>query len=237
MHHHGPSRAARAALRYCCVIFLSILASHDAIHAQEATKSSTGNDMNLSVGYFGQFTNSAVVPYGNKEGASDSSGALLSFHRSYRWYLGYDINYGYTRYSDQYSFYGRPPHSGIDVMTGMHELTAAYLIKGPSLPLRLKPFAELGTGMLIFSPSSATIYESPSAGITPSSSVPVSTQIRVPVLFGSGFDLPLPSKHFGARFEYRGFLYPAPSFGQGAGFETKRNMITSEPAISVYYKF
>jgi hypothetical protein len=237
MAHPCLCRAARAALRSSCAIFLCFAACCAATRAQEASKIPSKIDNTVSIGAFGQLTNSAVVPGGNSEGASGSFGTLLSFHSSYRWDLGYDINYGYTRYSDQYSFYKTPPPAGINVATGMHELTAAYRIQGPTLPFHLASFAELGTGMLVFSPSSAIISQDPVENpfATP---IPtwVKTQIRVPILFGGGVNLPLPN-HFGVRLEYRGLFYPAPSFGQGSGFETKRNMITSEPALSINYKF
>jgi hypothetical protein len=237
MDHPWLRRIARTAFRSSCAVFLCFSAFYRTIHAQEATKTPAKIDMTVSVGTFGQLTNSAVIPQEVREGASSSFGTLLSFHSSYRWDLGYDINYGYTRYSDLYSFYKTAPPAGINVATGMHELTAAYRIQGPVLPFHLESFAELGTGMLIFSPSSAIISPNPDEGpyATPTP-VWVKTQIRVPILFGSGVNLPLPN-HFGARLEYRGLFYPAPSFGQGSGFETKRNMITSEPALSLYYKF
>lgn len=237
MNHLGISRATRVAFRFSRVLACCFLAGHLTAGAQQAERSSAKVGTTVSAGFFGQFTSSAVVPNGNSEGASVSGGTLLGFQRSYRSYLGYDVNYGYTRYSDLYSFYKTPPPAGITVSTGMHELSAAYRIQGPTLPFHLDSFADAGTGMLIFSPSTGLVYNPPvqGAGVTPVP-VAVKTQIRMPVLFGGGFSLPLPNR-FGAQFEYRGLLYRAPSFGQGSGFETGRNMITSEPAVSFFYKF
>ena len=199
----------------------------------------------ISAGIFAQLghaTSNSVT----HQTTSLSAGALFSFHQSYHWWLGYDVNYGYTSFSEQYrdGVYGvgcpasvTPGPCGsfgyANVHTGMHELTAAYLVSAPVHPLGLRPYGEAGVGELIFSPTNTTVTFSNA----PESPLAVSTQHRIAALYGAGFNAPILTSHLGARFEYRNLWYTAPSFGNHGALDSTRAMLTQEPVASVYFKF
>src|SRR5438045_5271708 len=74
---------------------------------------------------------------------SPSAGTLVTFHRAYKPYLGYNLNFGYTRFTQINSVGQRfTPAPGSSVMpsarfsgvfldTRMYEITAAYAFYGP----------------------------------------------------------------------------------------------------------
>ena len=190
--------------------------------------------------------------------------SLFSFHKSYHWWLGYDANYGYTRFSEQYREPGGfivcsnvigpggfPPCYGsssasANVPTGMNEFTAAYLVKSPISLLGLKPYGEAGLGELLFVPTAGETtltYQSPPQtplqGVLVPAPLPlnVSTQNRLAGLYAIGVDAPLLTSHLGARFEYRNLWYTAPSFGNHDFLYSNHSVLTQEPVASLYFKF
>ncbi len=229
---HFQIRAFQIAI---CVLLLCYIGLKPAAAQQKEKKKpySFLKGADVSAGVFGQFTH----PSANatlRQGTSLSSGALFSLHKSYHWWLGYDVNYGYTRFNEHYETYNgngqvnKTPFA--EVQTNMNEITAAYLVKGPRLPFGLKPYGEGGLGALIFSPTNGVVH----AGIE---TLNISGQTRFAGLYGAGVDMPLIADHLGARFEYRNLWYMAPGFHNGGPLVSNRPTVTQEPVISVYYKF
>ncbi|MHB8301680.1 MAG: hypothetical protein ACYDC6_02405 [Acidobacteriaceae bacterium] len=209
----------------------------------------------VSAGIFGQFT--SRVP-GNTQPVAQSTnasaGALFSFHKSYHWWLGYDVNYGHTGFSENYvvtlgaeclTYPGtsKPPTcipatpANATVPTSMQEFTGAYLVKSPTSLLGLRPYGEAGLGDLLFAPSvNKTEVTFPNSSIYQNYSESISTQNRLAGLYAIGVDAPLLTSHLGVRLEYRGLLYIAPRFGNSF-LNSNRPMLTQEPVASLYFKF
>lgn len=172
------------------------------------------------------------------QGTSPSAGVLGTFHQSLRPWLGYNVNLGYSRFSENYS-HGfayipnsnqPPPLSNPNysfaqgsIGTNMYELTVAYAVQGPKTK-RFNTSAQVGGGGLFFLPT-----HDPS---------PYAEQVRATMVFGVGMNYKL-SEHFALRAEYRGLFYKNPDFKNS---DTpipisKLFTVTNEPTLSVVYTF
>lgn len=171
--------------------------------------------LDASVNVFGQFTGTKSGN-GVTDRPSRSMGLLISVRQSFKPWLGYEVNWSYTRFSEAYNTY---PFS---VQDNLHEFTAAYLVQSPRL-LVFQPFAGVGSGLLFFLPTTVGGQKQ-------------DLQTRVPLLYEVGVNVPLVTGHFGARVEYRGFLYKTPDFGNPL-FETGTRRQTSEPTAGLYLRF
>lgn len=201
----------------------------------------------LSLGAFGQLTptrmpttnsSSFVGDYRTQttQGTSLSAGVLGTFHQSFKSWLGYNVNLGYSRFSENYSlghvFIANPTSYGIpgsnfsqgSIGTNMYEVTIAYAVEGPKTK-RFATFAQLGGGGLWFLPT-----QSPS---------PYYEQVRAAMVFGTGINYKL-TEHLGVRAEYRGLFYKSPDFAYYSGNAlpiSKFFTVTSEPTVSIVYHF
>jgi hypothetical protein len=201
-------------------LLVFLLALPPAAEAQQNVQKTLSNT-DFSANVTGQFTDS-TDGNGIHQGANSSTGALFQFHQSFKPWLGYEINYGYQRFSEHYDV---PVFGGINydhVQNNVHEFTAAYLVKGPTL-LGLHPFASLGTGALVFSPTS-------------SGGNGLSSQTRMVGMYAVGADFPIVTSHFGVRAQYRGLVYRAPDFDQ-AYLNTSSHRVTNEPTIGAFIRF
>ncbi len=220
---------------------------------QQPNKFTPGID--LSLGVFGQFTTSRVVTSTEvnllsgtelselTQAASPSGGALTTLHESFRPWLGYNINFGYSRMTEQYSHgedfvpFGTNPPPAVngfirgDVRTGVYEVTLASVVEGPRTR-RFTTFAQLGGGQLFFEPNNSAIQ--------------ARMQPRTTMVFGAGANFKL-SEHLDLRAEYRGLFYRSPNFNVPvitpgfAGTEafpmTSLFTVTSTPTVSLVYRF
>lgn len=207
----------------------------------------SSSSLDFSLGVFGQLTPSrtpTAVSYDagslaiqSIQGTSSSAGMLGTIHQSFRPWLGYSVNFGYTRFSEEYSqgVYFVPDRKLLptenqsssfsrgSIGTNMYELTGSYLVHGLRAG-RVDWFSQLGAGVLSFLPT-----KDPSV---------LSVQFRPTMVFGTGMNYTL-SRHWALRAEYRGLFYKNPDF-RGANGEVpavKLYTITSEPTISFVYRF
>ncbi len=141
----------------------------------------------------------------------------LSGNRFHPW-LGYEINYGYTRFTERYSTLP------FGVQNNLHEVSGAYLVQGPTIPiLGLQPFGAVGVGALIFLPTTVGGQK-------------YNQQSRVPLLYEFGVNYPILTSHLGLRFQYRGLVYKTPDFNS-APLTTNARRQTSEPSVGAYFRF
>ncbi len=209
----------------------------------------------ISLGVFGQLTPSRVPVTTNTlaigtaitqttQGTSPSAGVLGTFHQSLKPWLGYNVNMGYSRFSENYSqgsaFLPTVNKGGVvpppplqnypsynfaqgSIGTNMYELTVAYAVQGPKTK-RFSTFAQLGGGGLYFLPT-----QDPS---------PYAEQVRATMIFGVGMNYKL-SEHFALRAEYRGLFYKNPDFKNPDAPVpiSKLFTVTNEPTFSVVYNF
>ena len=165
----------------------------------------------------GQFTGT-TNGNGIKDSPTDSLGGLATVRQSLHPWLGYEVNYSYTRFTERYSTIP------FGVQNNVHEVSGAYLVQGPTIPiLGLQPFGAVGVGGLIFLPTTVGGQK-------------YGKQTRVPVLFEFGVNYPILTSHLGLRLQYRGLSYKTPDFNASL-LTTGTRRITSEPSVGAYLRF
>jgi hypothetical protein len=170
-----------------------------------------------AVSVFGQSTGT-TNGNGVRDKPTESMGAIATVRQSFHPWLGYEVNYSYTRFTEKYSTIP------FGVQNNLHEVSVAYLLQGPTLPfLGLQPFGAVGTGALIFLPTTVGGQK-------------YSQQNRVPLLYEVGVNHPILTSHLGLRFQYRGLLYKTPDFN-AALLTTNARRQTSELSLGAYFKF
>ncbi len=234
-----------------CSMFISLvlLLISAALGAQTSKPAKDNNftaGTDVSLGLMGQMTFSrnpitfTTYPLGTgfsqqSQSQSPSAGALFTFHGAMRPYLGYNVNFSYTRFTQTDSLGGGftpapgttpPPGSGSfyagALDTHMYELTLAYAFYGPRSN-RFRTFGQIGGGGLFFEPINASFAHQ---------------ETRPAMVFGVGAEYDI-SRHFSVRAEYRGLFYKMPDFGiDSGGFPQQRLFtVTNVPAISLVYRF
>jgi opacity protein-like surface antigen len=200
----------------------------------------------FSLGVFGQLTPvrtpirttpgfDGVEIMQTTQGVSPSAGVLATVHQSFKPWLGYNLNFGYSRFTENYSYGSafisnaitKPPQnsyfSQLSIGTNMYELTIAPVIQGPKTK-HFSTFAQFGGGGLWFLPTQAAS--------------PYNEQVRAAMVFGAGLNYKL-TDHLGVRAEYRGLFYKNPDFAYRSGQApmSKLFTVTNEPTVSVVYTF
>lgn len=166
---------------------------------------------------FGQFSGTSNGD-NVQDSPTDSMGVLATARQSFHPWLGYEINYSYTRFSERYSTIP------FGVQNNVHEVTGAYLVQGPKLPLLgLQPFGAVGFGALIFLPTTVGGQK-------------YNQQARVPLLYEIGVNYPILTSHLGLRLQYRGLNYKTPDFNATL-LTTGARRTTSEPSAGLYVRF
>ncbi len=190
----------------------------------------------VSLGVSAQLTATRTVPtapfgtflYETTQGAAPSPSLLVTFHQQYRAWLGYNINTGYARPTLNYT----PGPSILSLGTGRYELSGSYVAKTPLAGKSLQAFFQGGGGMLSFVPTESSIPYIPD----PSYSTPVFREFRAAALFGAGVDYRL-NPYLSLRAEYRGLFYKSPDLLHEESPGTKLFTVTSEPTLSLTYRF
>ena len=201
--------------------------------------------MDFSLGIAGQLTRTrtptdirqlSIGEYSSQttQGTSPSAGVLGTFHQAFKPWLGYNVNLGYSRFTENYSsgFAFVPAanshtssvssFSRGSIPTNMYETTIAYVVEAPRAK-RFNTFAQIGGGGLWFLPT-----QDPA---------PYSEQVRLAMVFGVGMNYKL-SDHLGLRAEYRGLFFKSPDFKSVSSVPVTRLFtVTSQPTVSLVYTF
>jgi opacity protein-like surface antigen len=124
--------------------------------------------------------------------------------------------------------YNSPPYL-YRIQDHVSEYTGSYIYR-PFRWNRIRPFGLAGGGVLRFYPeyTGTTVN-----GVVVA--LPTVNQTRATFLFGVGMDYRI-TKHWGARLQYRGFLYEAPDFKVNNLF-TGATGLLSEPTLGVTFRF
>jgi hypothetical protein len=145
--------------------------------------------------------------------------------------LGFEFNYSYARYTQNYAFNiattPNPPTAvgnavGLSsIQTNVAEETLGYVAHLHKF-LGVKPFLGAGGGTIRFKP-------------TPNGGEGLNEQYRAVYYYNVGADDEL-VPHFGMRVAFRQLIYLAPDFGQNFLTITRRP-ITTEPTFGFYLRF
>lgn len=235
--------------RFSTLLALSMLLPAGLLFAQAPEEHKDRNftpGTDVSLGFLGQMTFArdpvtfvsypTGIGYSQKsQSESPSAGALVTFHGAMKPYIGYNVNFSYTRFTQTDSEgagftptpgTNPPPVSGNytagSLDSHMYELTLAYAFDGPRAK-RFRTFGQLGGGGLFFEPIHAPFAK---------------PQTRPAMVFGVGMEYNV-SRYFSVRAEYRGLFYKGPDFAiDSGGFPQQRLFtVTNTPAISLVYRF
>jgi opacity protein-like surface antigen len=201
------------------------LAAQTQTVSAHASNGNSSSAIDVSLGIFGQFTPARtpteITPYRDgtaydqtTQGTSTSAGFLGTFHQSFRPWLGYNVNFGYSRFSEQYS-------------QGMYFPNPTT----PTNPISSFSYGSIGENM----------YELTGAYLPTQDPSPYWVEFRPVMVFGTGINYRF-SNHWALRGEYRGLFYKNPSFSGIRTADSdvptvKLYTITHEPTISLVYRF
>lgn len=225
----------------CFVPAIALVLTGSLAHAQFVNRLHK-DDASISVGGTGQFDTVLTsspnnVAFANpvpttvtnqRQDTTWSAGLVSSIQLHPVSWAGVAFNYGYTHYTEIYSFnYANTPAVArtLRMPTDAHEATAGYLVHPKHIPFQ--PYMVIGGGAIDFTPSKGTTQFNGPQG---------TNQWRGAGLLEAGFDLPVRGTHFGFRISGRSLYYRAPNYNVSQ-ISTRSWRVTTEPAVSTYYRF
>lgn len=213
-----------------------LLLSSTGARAQAAPETALDRQLakvDLAVNGVGEFTKS--VSGTNYQGVSftqkpsNTLGALVTVRYTAKPLVGFELNYGYVRYTENFTNYHprAPTDTGEYVQGGAQtkgdEYSVGYVAHGPTL-LGYRSFGSVGVGSLVFTPTTYGGKELPQ-------------QIRALYYYDVGLEgNVLGSQHFGVRAQFRQKFFTAPDFGQNY-LQIRKSTFTTEPGIGFFVRF
>lgn len=206
------------------------------LHAQEPTVTPFQKQfqrLDFGVVAAAMFNKSVSGPVNAKTGApnqgqivgdapSNTVGAVATIRYVARPFVGFEFNYGYARYTQNYS--NVPGQAGnIGAQANATEYTFGYLITPNHQFLGLDPFVSVGAGVTAFRP-------------TPGGGLGYNPQARATYYYNVGVQHQFTDSHFGARAGFRQSFFLAPDFGQNYLTILQRTT-SSEPYFGFFVKF
>lgn len=153
---------------------------------------------------------------------SHSAGFLVNYRYHFTDWGAVEVNYSHTRYTQFYSGAGGIITSWTQAKA--QEVTMALVVHHwEKFNGRLRPFGEVGTGGLFWSPISAGSVGGPF------------NQSRPVLVYGGGVDWKW-FGHFSLRAGYRGLLFTAPDFNVQGQFTNARTQL-KQPYAGITFRF
>ncbi|NYF81332.1 hypothetical protein [Granulicella arctica] len=213
----------------CGLAGLLALSTVPSAHAQVTMLDRQLSHIDIGVSGVGEFTNTVTgtnyldVPVTQKP--SNTLGALVTVRYTKAPYLGFEFNYGYARYTQNFTTVIQgittSPYIVGGAQTNATEYTLGYVAHTPSL-FGIKTFVSAGLGSTAFR-------------ATPGGGQGLPTQARATYYYDGGFEDSITS-HFGIRAQFRQAFFLAPDFGQNY-LTIKQRQITTEPGVGFYIHF
>jgi opacity protein-like surface antigen len=195
---------------WMCALLAGALSAHAQESRQDVSISATGN----------------IPPQVNGRGAQVNADMALGALASYRFMLtprsALEANYGYTQYN---SYLTSTSFRRYQVNTRQQEITFGYVYSRNYRSYN--PYAEVGVGVIAFSPIRDFNTQSLDA----------KRQMSIGGFFGAGLAYEI-SPSYDIRIGYRGLLAKAPSFKlESDNFSTGRYEVISSPTLGIAYHF
>lgn len=233
--HNPRARSLHVLIRKVLPLAAVLVFLVSAAHAQDDTVTPLGKQLSridFGISGAGEFNKSVsgtvVAPGAVNTGQtlgqtpSNTFGALVTLRYIARPFVGFEGNYGYARYTQNYSNVpGIAPNLGVQAQT--NEYTLGYVVTPVPTLFGFQPFASVGAGVMAFKP-------------TPFGGISLNTQARATYYYSVGLQEELFSSHFGIRASFRQNFFLAPDFGQNY-LTIKQRTITTEPTLGFYFKF
>ena len=177
-------------------------------------------------GMFNRNVSGPIIPTGAPnagttllQSPSNTVGALVTIRYIVKPLVGFEFNYGYARYTENYSY--PPPTLG--VQTRANEYTVGYVFTPDHKFFGFQPFVSAGLGSTGFKP-------------TPHGGESLPEQARATYYYSAGIQQEYFSSHFGLRASFRQLFFLAPDFLQNY-YDIKKQTITSEPTVGFYLRY
>ncbi len=158
---------------------------------------------------------------------SSTVGELVTLRYTAKPYVGFEFNFGNSRYNQTYTFVPSPSSSSNilvgGVQTNARELTLGYVAHLKYRPLGLTPFLGAGGGTIRFKP-------------TPGGGQGLPPQYRAAYFYQLGLEGNFPDSHFGVRVGFRQLIYLAPDYIQNYLTITRRTS-AYEPTVGFFVRF
>lgn len=178
------------------IIFAGVMSLGLLVSCAQAQESSRSDVTVSAFGIFQQGTNGNGV----NQSATDSTGVLATYRYFFTDHQGVEVDYGFGQFNQQFSAPAATTPFSFGVRNDMNEATASYIYRH-AIGHRLTPFVSVGTGALLFVPSSF------SAGGTNGT-----TFVTPDFVYSAGADMAL-TRRVSLRLGYRGHVFQAPDFG------------------------
>ncbi|HZQ44683.1 MAG TPA: outer membrane beta-barrel protein [Acidobacteriaceae bacterium] len=152
---------------------------------------------------------------------SNTVGALGSIRYTAKPYFGIEFNYGWARYTENYS----PAPNGsslFQIQNTANETSFGYLITPPHPIFGFQPFVSAGAGTTDFKPTAGGGEGAPH-------------QFRATYYYNVGLQKDV-LINFGVRASFRENFFLAPDFGQNY-LTIKQRTTTLQPTIGFYLRF
>jgi hypothetical protein len=189
----------------------------------------TLSHLDLGVSGEGEFTNTAKGTnyLGDMvtQQPSNTLGALVTVRYIKSPLVGFEFNYGYARYTENFGFINNGTvvsrlNGGAQI--NANEYTLGYVAHTPKI---------LGIGTFVAAGLGTTAFKG-----TPGGGQGLPEQARATYYYAAGVENSIFSPHFGIRAQFRQAFFLAPDFGQNY-LTIKQRQISTEPAIGFYLKF
>jgi hypothetical protein len=154
---------------------------------------------------------------------SSTVGELITLRYVAKPLLGYEFNFGNSRYTQNYAF-STTPAPLLSAQTGVREMTLGYVAHTPRL-FGVQPYLGAGGGTISFKP-------------TPNGGEGLPFQYRAAYYYSLGIENTFTgsANHLGVRLGFRQLIYLAPDFQQNYLTITRRT-VTSEPTFGFFLRF
>ncbi len=184
-----------------------------------------GGQSEFSVSALGSFQRSSNGN-GINQTANGTPGVLFSYRYFFNAHHGFEMDYGYRRYDQQFTGFGSSaPFTGnIVIPADTHEGSISYVFRFAS-GHRLKPFVNAGIGALVFAPTS----------LAGNAIRGTSTLATGDFIYGGGADMALSSR-MNLRFGYRGHFFESPDLGLATLYTGSRTHM-AEPFMGLSFRF
>jgi hypothetical protein len=219
--------ASRPRLSKSLILCLFAALAVPAVHAQAVSGNPTLDRhlsrLDIGVGAMGSITKDVsgtnYLGVNLTQQTSNTVGALLQIRYTKSPWVGFEFNYGYARYTQNFSSY----ITAGGVQTNASEYTLGYVAHPARQFAGLQPFFGGGLGSTAFRPT-------PGGG----QSLPI--QARMTYYYTAGVEKIVLGDHFGLRGQFRQTFYKAPDFGQNY-LTIQQQTNTIEPSVGFFLRF
>lgn len=153
-----------------------------------------------------------------EQSPSNTVGALVTIRYIVKPLVGFEFNYGYARYTENYSYPG-----SFGVQTRASEYTFGYIYTPDHKFFGFQPFASAGAGSIEFKP-------------TPHGGESLPEQARMAYYYSAGLQQEYFSSHFGVRASFRQVFFLAPDFETNY-LTILKHTTSTEPTVGFYLRY